>query len=82
MTRPAEHGLPGHGWTLKKLGAQALRTFGILAGHNSVRRVLRRAGLTWKKVKKLLGKAKPRQRAAHVEQLQRLFAAAWPGRSC
>jgi transposase InsO family protein len=56
-----------------------LRAFGLRAGHNSVRRVLRRAGLTWKKVKKLLGKAKPQQRAAHVEQLQRLFAAVCAG---
>jgi len=30
--------------------------------------------LSWKKVKKLLGKAKPEQRAAHVAHLQQLFA--------
>jgi transposase len=35
---------------------------------------LQRAQLTWKKVKKLLGRAKPEKRAAHVEQLQKLFA--------
>jgi len=35
---------------------------------------LRQAELTWKKVKKLLGRAKPEKRAAHVEQLRQLFA--------
>jgi len=44
-----------------------------VAGRNSIRRVLKQAQLSWKKVKKLLGKAKPEKRAAHVEQLQRLF---------
>jgi hypothetical protein len=50
------------------------QTFGRHAGRNSIRRVLRRAELTWKKVKKLLGKAKPEKRAAHIEQLRKLFA--------
>ena len=35
---------------------------------------MRQAELTWKKVKKLLGRAKPEKRAAHVEQLRQLFA--------
>ena len=35
---------------------------------------MRRAQLTWKKVKKLLGRAKPEKRAVHVEHLQKLFA--------
>jgi transposase len=73
-SRPAAHGLPGHGWTLKKLKQWVFQTFGRHAGRNSIRRVLRRAQLTWKKVKKLLGRAKPEKRAAHVEQLQKLFA--------
>ena len=44
------------------------------AGPGSIRRILRRAKLTWKKVKKLLGKAKPEKRAAHIEELLKLFA--------
>jgi transposase len=56
-----------------------VQTFGLRAGRNSIRRVLRRAPLTWKKVKKLLGKAKPEKRAAHVEQLRQLFAAVCDG---
>lgn len=35
---------------------------------------MRRAKLTWKKVKKLLGKANPEKRAAHIEGLLKLFA--------
>ena len=55
------------------------QTFGLLAGRNSIRRVLRRAKLTWKKVKKRLGKAKPEKRAAHVEELLKLFAGVCDG---
>src|SRR5262249_37514698 len=71
---PADHGLPGHNWTLKKLKQRVFRTFGRGAGCNGLRRVLREAGLTWKKVKKLLGKAKPEKRAAHIQELLLLFA--------
>jgi transposase len=53
--------------------------FGLTAGRNGIRRVLRQAGLTWKKVKKLLGKAKPHKRAAHIQQLLTLFAGARAG---
>jgi len=72
-TTPDDHGLPGHLWTLKKLKRWVRNSFGLVAGRNSIRRVLKQAQLSWKKVKKLLGKAKPEKRAAHVEQLQRLF---------
>ena len=51
-----------------------MKTFGRRAGRNSLRRVLRQAKLSWKKVKKLLGKADPQKRAAHVQQLLGLFA--------
>ena len=44
------------------------------ASRNSIRQLLQRADLTWKKVKKLLGKAKPEKRAAHVQRLLQLFA--------
>jgi transposase len=40
---------------------------------------LRQANLTWKKVKKLLGKAKPDKRAAYVKRLLELFAGACNG---
>ena len=73
-TDPATQGLPGHNWTVKKLKQWVFQTFGLLAGRNTLRRVLRQADLTWKKVKKLLGKAKPEKRAAHIQELLKLFA--------
>ena len=72
-TDPAAHGLPGHNWSVKKLKQWACQALGLLAGRNTLRRVLRQADLTWKKVKKLLGKANPEKRAAHVQQLLQLF---------
>jgi transposase len=78
-TEPAAQGLPGHNWTVKKLRQWVFRTFGRLAGRNTIRRILRQADLTWKKVKKLLGKAKPEKRAAHVRQLLQLFAGVCDG---
>ena len=78
-TDPSSHGLPGHNWTVKKLKEWVFRTFGRVASRNGLRRVLRGAGLTWKKVKKLLGKAKPEKRAAHIQQLLRLFAGVCDG---
>ena len=50
------------------------QAFGLHRQPQYIRRVLRRAKLTWKKVKKRLGKAKPEKRAAHVEGLLKLFA--------
>jgi transposase len=70
---PAALGLPGHNWTVKELKQWAFQAFGLHAGRGAIRRVLRRADLTWKKVKELLGKAKPEKRAAHVKELLGLF---------
>jgi hypothetical protein len=55
------------------------QAFGRHAGRNSIRRVLRRAKLRWKRVKKRLGKAKPEKRAAHVDELLKLFAGVCAG---
>jgi transposase len=71
---PSDHGLPGHGWTLKKLKQWVHDVFGLTASPNCLRRVLRGANLTWKKVKKLLAKADPEKRAAHIKELLKLFA--------
>jgi transposase len=79
QTAPTDHGLPGHGWTVKKLKQWVLRICGQDAGRTTLRRLLRQAGLSWKKVKKLLGKAKPEQRAAHVKELLTLFAGVCSG---
>jgi transposase len=76
---PAEHGLPGHGWALKELKQWAFEAFGRIAGRDSIRRVSRRAKLTWKEVKERLGEAKPEKRAAHVEELLKVFAGVCEG---
>jgi transposase len=76
---PADHGLAGHGWTLKKLKEWAYRIFGRQASKNTLRRILQQADLTWKKVKKLLGKAKPEKRAAHITVLLQLFVGVCDG---
>jgi transposase len=65
--------LPGHLWTAKKIKQWALEHQGIKASKSTIRRVLRNANLTWKKIKKLLGKAKPAERAEHVKRLLALF---------
>ena len=75
-TDPAQHDLPGHGWTVKKLKQWIFQAFGLRGGRGTLRRLLRQANLTWKKVKKLLGKAKPEKRAAHVQEARTTSATA------
>jgi transposase len=72
-SEPQKHGLPGHLWTVKKLRQWLAQAFGLRASRNAIRRALKRARLSFKKIKKLLGEAKPDKRAAHVEQLSQLF---------
>jgi len=50
-----------------------LETFGLRASRSTIRRMLKQARMSWKKVKKMLGKANPDKRAAHVEQLKELY---------
>ena len=73
-TDPSVQGLPGHHWTVKKLKQWVFRTFGLLAERSSIRHILRWAGLTGTKVKKLRGQANPPKRAGHVQELLKLFA--------
>ena len=72
-TEPTQHGLPGHLWTVKKLRRYLLEAFGLRACRNTIRRMLKQARMSWKKIKKMLGKANPDKRAAHVEQLAKLY---------
>src|SRR5206468_9185648 len=60
--------------TLKKLRQWVLATFGKMVGRNAIRRLLRAAKLSWKKIKKVLAKAKPEKRAEHITRLEELFA--------
>lgn len=57
-------------WTLKRLVAWVEEQFERVCGRETLRRALKRLGLSWKKAKKLLGKADPDRREAFVEQVQ------------
>jgi len=70
---PHEHGLPGHNWTLKKLRRWVETVLKRTVSRNTLRQILKSAGLSWKKCKKLLVKADPEKRAAFVEQFQALY---------
>jgi len=50
--------------------------FGRLCCRETIRAALHRLGLSWKKAKKLLGRANPERRAAFVEQLHPLLDSA------
>jgi transposase len=71
---PNEQGLPGRGWTLKKLQRWVATQLGRRASRNTLRTILRAAGLRWKRCKKLLAKADPAKRAHFVEQFQARYA--------
>jgi len=70
---PLEHELPGRGWTLKKLKRWVESQLGRQVSRNTLRTILKAAGLSWKRCKKLLAKADPAKRAAFVEQFQTLY---------
>jgi len=70
---PKEHELPGRGWTLKKLQGLVASKLGRPVSRNTLRTLLRAAGLRWKQCKKLLAKADPAKRAHFVEQFQALY---------
>jgi len=69
-SEPHEHGLPGHNWTLKKLRRWVADKLGKAVSRNSLRAILKAAGLSWQKCKKLLAKADSEQRASFVDQFQ------------
>jgi transposase len=70
---PYEHGLPGRGWTLKKLQRWVATGLNRPVSRNTLRTILRSAGLRWKQCKKLLTNGNPEQRAQFVEQFQALY---------
>lgn len=72
-SEPVDHGLPGHGWTIPKLLERVKQIMGKRPARNTLRSMLRRHGLRWKKCKKVLGKADPAKRAAFIAQFQTLF---------
>ena len=67
------HQLPGRGWTLKKLKRYVAEKLDRSVSRSSLRELLKQAGLSWKKCKKLLAKADPDKRAQFIEQFQGLY---------
>jgi len=69
-TKPYEHKLPGRGWTLKKLRQWVAEKLGHSISRSTLRLLLKGAGLSWKKSKKVLAKGDPKKRAEFVAQFQ------------
>jgi len=65
--------LPGYGWTLKKLRFWVEAKIDKRVSRTTLRTLLKKAGFSWKKSKKVLGKANPEKRAEFVEQFQIWF---------
>src|SRR5215207_9816742 len=57
-------------WTLRRLVGGVRERFGLVCCRETIRAALHRRTLSWKKAKKLLGRANPEQRQAFLEQLQ------------
>lgn len=70
---PVEYGLPGHGWTVKKLTAMVMSSLKYGASRSTIYRILKDEGFSWKKCKKLLSKANPWKREAFIERFQKIF---------
>lgn len=60
-------------WTLKRLVLWCKEKWNIACSRETVRRALKRQGLSWKKAKKLLNRADPEKRAAYLDQLEPLL---------
>src|SRR3954465_11410675 len=63
-------------WTLRRLVGWVGERFGRTCCRETIRAALHRLGLSWKKAKKLLGRADPERRRAFVEQIQGILAGA------
>src|SRR3954449_11889104 len=61
---PLEGADPAPRWTLKRLVLYVRERFGCLSCRETIRAALHRLKLSWKKAKKLLGRADPEQRQA------------------
>lgn len=79
-TTPESHGLPGALWTLGKAAQVSEALIGQVCSTSALRRVLRRAGLSWKKVKKVLARADPGKRTVYLERFRVLYEEMRSGR--
>lgn len=60
-------------WTLKRLVQWVKETFAIDCSRETLRKLLKELGFSWKKARKLLNKAHPYQRAAFLKTLEGLL---------
>src|SRR3954470_3306887 len=67
---PREGADPAPRWTLRRLVGWMRERFGLVCCRETIRAALHRRKLSWKKAKKLLGRADPERRQAFIEQLQ------------
>lgn len=72
-TFPANHDLPGTGWTIRKIGQWCQKTLGKVASRGTWHALLHAAELSWKKCKKWLGKRDPEKRRAYLQQFDTLY---------
>jgi transposase len=75
-TPPLEGADPAPRWTLHRLVGWVRERFGLVCCRETIRAALHRLKLSWKKAKKLLGRADPERRQAFIEQLQDVLAGA------
>src|SRR3982751_6137038 len=73
---PREGADPAPRWTLKRLMLFVRERFGRRCCRETIRTALHRRKLSWKKAKKLLGRADPERREVFVEQLRDVLAGA------
>ncbi len=75
-TSPVESAAPAPRITLKRLVLFVRERFGCLFCRETIRAALHRLKLSWKKAKKLLGRACPERRQAFIERIRDLIAGA------
>jgi transposase len=75
-TPPRAGADPAPRWTLRRLMGWVRERFGLVFCRETIRMALHRLKLSWKKAKKLLGRADPERRQAFVEQLEGLLTGA------
>ena len=75
-TPPVAGADPAPRWTLKRLVGWVHERFGIVCCRETIRAALQRLDLSWKKAKKLLGRADPARRQAFIERVADLLAGA------
>lgn len=69
---PADHGLSG-GWTRGKLAEVIRASFGFRPCESVLSKVLRSLGLSYRKAKKLLGKANPEERKEYIDTFKKIY---------